>query len=51
LSLDSRQRQINKTEEIIINKCNFRINLVQMPEQSFFSTIREKLLWGVDSRN
>jgi len=51
LSLDSRQHHINKTEEIIINKCNFRINLVQMPEQSFFSTIREKLLWGVDSRN
>ncbi len=51
LSLDSRQRQINKTEEIIIKKCDFRINLVQMPGQNFFSTIREKLLWGVDSRN
>lgn len=51
LSLDSRQHQINKTEEIIIKKCNFRINLVQMPKQNFFSTIREKLLWGVDSRN
>ena len=51
LSLDSRQRPINKSEEIIIKKCNFRINLVQMPGQNFFSTIREKLLWGVDSRN
>ncbi len=51
LSLDSRQRHISKTEEIIIKKCDFRINLVQMPEQNFFSTIREKLLWGVDSRN
>jgi NAD+ kinase len=51
LSLDSRQQQINKQEEIIIKKCDFRINLVQMPEQNFFSTIREKLLWGVDSRN
>jgi len=51
LSLDSRQRHIDKTEEIIIKKCDFRINLVQMPEQNFFSTIREKLLWGVDSRN
>ncbi|UBM62066.1 NAD kinase [Candidatus Sulfidibacterium hydrothermale] len=51
LSLDSRQQQIDKTEEMIIKKCDFRINLVQMPGQNFFSTIREKLLWGVDSRN
>ncbi len=51
LSLDSRQRQIEKTNEMIVKKCDFRINLVQMPGQNFFSTIREKLLWGVDSRN
>ncbi len=51
LSLDSRQRHIDKTEEIIVKKCDFMINLVQMPGQNFFSTIREKLLWGVDSRN
>jgi NAD+ kinase len=51
LSLDSRQRMIGKKEEIIVRKCDFRINLVQMPGQNFFSTIREKLLWGVDSRN
>ena len=51
LSLDSRQRQIDKAEEIVIKKCDFRINLVQMPQQNFFSTIREKLLWGADSRN
>lgn len=51
LTMDSRQTLISKTQEIKIKKCNFKINLVQMPGQNFFSTIREKLFWGVDNRN
>jgi NAD+ kinase len=51
LTMDSRQTLISKEKEIKIKKCDFKINLVQMPEQNFFSTIREKLLWGVDNRN
>ncbi len=51
LTMDSRQTLISKNQELLIKKCDFKINLVQMPEQDFFSTIREKLLWGVDNRN
>ncbi len=51
LTMDSRQTLIKKKQELIVRKCNFKINLVQMPEQNFFSTIREKLLWGKDNRN
>jgi len=51
LTMDSRQSLISKKQELIIKKCDFKINLVQMPDQNFFSTIREKLLWGVDKRN
>ncbi len=51
MTMDSRLATINKTEEIILGKSDFKINLVRMPEHNFFSTIREKLFWGVDIRN
>lgn len=51
MTMDSRLATIKKTEEIILAKSDFKINLVRMPEHNFFSTIREKLFWGVDIRN
>jgi NAD+ kinase len=51
MTMDSRLATIKKTEEIILGKSDFKINLVRMPEHNFFSTIREKLFWGVDIRN
>lgn len=51
LTMDSRVTTINEMQEIILEKCDFKINLVQMPNHDFFSTIREKLLWGRDIRN
>ncbi len=51
LTMDSRHSSINKDEELIIRKADFKIKLVRMPGKNFFSTIREKLLWGVDNRN
>lgn len=50
MSLDSRQKQINTEVELVIKKCDFEIKLISMPEKTFFSTIRDKLLWGVDYR-
>lgn len=50
-TMDSRHTLINMDKELLIRKENFKINLIQMPEKSFFDTIREKLLWGVDNRN
>lgn len=51
LTLDSQQRTLGMEEEIVIKKCNFKVNLVQMNDKDFFKTIREKLLWGKDIRN
>ncbi|MDP2722457.1 MAG: NAD kinase [Bacteroidales bacterium] len=50
MNLDSRNSAIGKTDEIVIHKCDFQINLVRMPNKNFFSTIRDKLFWGVDYR-
>jgi len=51
LTMDSRHSSINKNEELVVSKENFKIKLVQMHDKNFFTTIREKLLWGFDNRN
>lgn len=51
LSLDSRLYFINKSSSIYIKKAAFTIQLIALPDQSFIETLREKLLWGEDSRN
>jgi NAD+ kinase len=51
LSLDSRSYSLKKGEEIIIKKCNYSINLVKLHSISHISTLRNKLLWGIDKRN
>jgi NAD+ kinase len=51
VSLDSRSEVINPETELKIGKADFQINLLQMKDQYFFRTIREKLSWGQDIRN
>ncbi len=51
MTMDSRHSSINKEDELIIRRCDFEVNLVEMNNKDFFSTIRDKLLWGVDTRN
>ena len=51
LTLDSKNSTINREDEIIIKRCGFTVNLIQMNNKNFYSTIRDKLHWGVDNRN
>ncbi len=51
LTLDSKHSTINREDEIIIKRCSFTVNLIQMNNKNFYSTIRDKLHWGVDNRN
>jgi NAD+ kinase len=51
VSLDSRRATIYSNFELIIEKADFKVNLVQMKEKHFFSTLRDKLKWGLDARN
>ncbi len=50
-SLDYRAYSIKKTKEITIKKSNFNINFVNLFENTYFSTLRSKLMWGTDLRN
>lgn len=51
LSMDSRMCFVDQQSDLIIKKAPFGMNLVKMEDKSFFGTIREKLLWGLDVRN
>lgn len=51
VSLDSRITSIDNHSIIKIKKTPFHINMVEIPEETFFKTLRTKLLWGEDKRN
>jgi len=36
--------------EVDIKRSNFTIDLIELPNQSYFDTLRQKLMWGMDSR-
>lgn len=51
VSLDSRHEIIKGKIELIVVKEDFKINFVQLQLRDFFTTIRKKLMWGLDIRN
>jgi len=51
LSLDSKTDLIEAGEEFRIRSADFRFNLVKIEHKDFYTTIREKLKWGLDVRN
>ena len=50
-SIDSRSVNIDNTYQLAVRKADFTFRLLRMPENSYLSTLREKLSWGEDSRN
>jgi NAD+ kinase len=51
MTMDSRQSTVSRDEELVITRNDFEVSLIQMNNQNFFSTIRDKLMWGFDNRN
>jgi len=51
VNLDSRSQIIDNSAELKISKADFEINMVRLENEKFFSTIRNKLMWGLDKRN
>ena len=51
VSLDSRSRAFDSHTELIIKKADFKIKLIEPQNNSFISTIRNKLMWGLDKRS
>jgi len=51
LSLDRRYEVISTDIELKLRRARFKVKLVKHDERTFFSTLREKLMWGLDTRN
>ncbi len=51
VSLDSRIATLNNNSVLTIRKTPFQINMVEIPNETFLKTLRNKLLWGEDKRN
>ncbi|MEP5341010.1 MAG: NAD kinase [Algibacter sp.] len=51
ISLDSRIATLENGTLIKIKKADFKIKMIDLLDESFFSTLRKKLLWGEDKRN
>jgi NAD+ kinase len=51
LSCDSRTVLIDKPIKFEVHKADFALNLIRLNNESYLSTLRNKLLWGLDARN
>lgn len=51
VSLDSRIASVKNESILTIKKTPFKIKMVEIKEETFFKTLRNKLLWGEDKRN
>ena len=51
VSLDSRIATLDNNSELIIKKTPFKIKMIEISEETFLKTLRNKLLWGEDKRN
>lgn len=51
VSCDSRTETVDRSVKIILNKADFHVNLIRLNNESYLTTLRKKLLWGIDTRN
>ena len=51
VSLDSRIASVRNESILTIKKTPFKIKMVEIQEETFLKTLRNKLLWGEDKRN
>jgi NAD+ kinase len=51
ISLDSRSDSFEANIELTIRKAPFEVKLVRLKGDAFLTTLRQKLMWGIDKRN
>ncbi len=50
VALDGRSEQCHESIELEIRRAPYRVKVLKRQSQSFFRTLREKLMWGADAR-
>lgn len=51
VSCDSRTAVIDRSMKFKLSKAGFKLNLIRLNNESYLTTLRNKLLWGIDVRN
>ncbi|WP_419801043.1 NAD kinase [Mucilaginibacter sp.] len=51
ISCDSKTEIIDTNSVFTISKANYSFNLIRLNNESYLSTLRNKLMWGLDARN
>lgn len=49
-TLDNRSFEVKNNQVFTLKKSSYSVKLIKLNTSSFFRTIREKLLWGIDTR-
>jgi NAD+ kinase len=50
-TLDSRFETITMKHQLAVRKCDFDTHLIQIKDNTFLKTLRNKISWGEDNRN
>lgn len=50
LAIDGRSETLKEGTEVSIKKAHFGVRIIRTNHRTFFSTLREKMLWGKDGR-
>jgi NAD+ kinase len=50
-TLDSRTETLESSTQLAVRKENFQINLIRLSNENYLTTLRNKLMWGLDTRN
>jgi NAD+ kinase len=51
ISMDHHSKVIDKSMNIRIRKADFFMKVLQLDNTDFYTTLRNKLMWGIDKRN
>lgn len=51
VSCDSKTETIDSSSVFTIRKAGYGLNLIRLNNESYLSTLRNKLMWGLDARN
>lgn len=51
VAIDGRSESLQDTTKLTIRKAPYQVLVLKRPETTFLNTLRDKLLWGSDTRN
>jgi NAD+ kinase len=51
VSLDYRNEVFDSSIDLVVKRADFKIKLLKLENHSFYSTLRNRLMWGIDKRN